>query len=209
MRTIDRLERVEITSRAEWRRWLAVRHDRPEGVWVVSYKKTSGGPYVGYDALVEEALCYGWIDSLPRRLDEKRTMLLFTPRRPGSEWSRLNKQRIERLLAEGLIEPPGMEKIERAKKDGSWSRLDPRETAKMPRDLSAALRANPLAKRHFDAFSPGVRKGIIWWVLTAKQQTTRLRRIAETVRLAAENRKANHPEDRAEGPRTPRKTTPK
>jgi len=115
---------IHLTTRAEWRAWLEQHHARPEGVWLISSKKATGKPRVAYEEAVEEALCFGWIDSIQRTLDDERAMLWFAPRKPRTGWSKLNKQRIERLTAAGLMAPAGLAKIEAARQDGSWSALD-------------------------------------------------------------------------------------
>jgi uncharacterized protein YdeI (YjbR/CyaY-like superfamily) len=181
---------VHPLSRAEWRQWLAEHHTRPQGVWLISYKKATGKPTVTYDEAVEEALCFGWIDSKGNKLDDERTMLWFAPRRPGTGWSRPNKERIERLIAAGLMMPAGLAKIERAKADGSWSALDAVEALEVPPDLAAALAANPAAEEHFTAFPRSAKRAILFWIQSAKRAETRANRIAETVRLAAENIRA-------------------
>jgi len=153
--------------------------------------KNTGQPRVEYDEAVEEALCFGWIDSLPRKLDDERSMLLFTPRKPKSGWSKLNKTRVEKLLAAGLMTEAGLEKIEMAKQNGAWTALDAVESLAVPPDLQAALDANPTACGHFKQFSNSARKGILQWTESAKRPETRQKRIAETVTLAEKNGKAN------------------
>ena len=123
-------------TRAEWRAWLGENHTRPEGVWLVTYKKATGKPRVEYEDAVEEALCFGWIDSKPNKLDEERTLLWFAPRKPGTGWSRPNKERVARALSAGLMMPAGLTKIEAAKQDGSWTALDGIEQLEMPADLT-------------------------------------------------------------------------
>ena len=113
-------ELVHAETRAEWRRWLAANHASTPGVWLVSWRKPTGRPSVGYDAAVEEALCFGWIDSLAKKIDEERSRQLFTPRRPRSNWSTSNVERVERLLAAGLMEPAGLAAVEDAKARGAW-----------------------------------------------------------------------------------------
>ena len=115
---------VQCETRAEWRMWLAEHYRRDQGVWLVTFKKASKRPYLGYEDSVEEAVCFGWIDSRNRALDEDRTMLWFAPRRKGSGWSRSNKTRVAKLIESGLMTEAGMEKIEAAKLDGSWNALD-------------------------------------------------------------------------------------
>lgn len=188
---LDQLATFHARTRAEWRAWLADNHRTAPGVWLISSKKSTGLPRVEYDEAVEEALCFGWIDSLPRKLDDERSMLLFTPRKPKSGWSKLNKTRVEKLLAAGLMTEAGLEKIELAKQNGAWTSLDAVESLTIPPDLQAALDANPTALGHFEQFSKTVKKGILQWIESAKRPETRQKRIDETVMLAAKNEKAN------------------
>lgn len=186
---------VLVRTRAEWRQWLQQHHGRTQGVWLVTFRQGSGEPAPGYDAAVEEALCFGWVDSRPRKLDERRTMLWFAPRKPGSGWARPNKLRVERLIAEGLMAPAGLAKIEAAQADGSWTKLDAVEDSAdsglVPDDLATALAAWPDASRHWDAFPRSARRGILEWIVQAKTAATRAKRVQETARLAQENRRAN------------------
>lgn len=178
-------------TRAEWRAWLAEHHTRREGVWLISYKKETGKPRFDYDIAVEEALCFGWIDSKPNKLDEERSLLWFAPRKPRTGWSKLNKERVERLTAEGLMMPAGLAKVEAAKQDGSWAALDAIEALEIPPDLEAALAAYPAAKPNFEAFPKSVKRGILEWIATARKSETRAKRIQETAQLANENIRAN------------------
>lgn len=187
----DPIETVHPLTRAEWRGWLQKNHARSAGVWVITFKKSTGQPRVEYDEAVEEALCFGWVDSKPRKLDDTRSMLYFSPRKPGSGWSAPNKQRVERMIATGQMQPAGMAKIEAAKVDGSWSALDAVEQLVVPDDLAAALAALPDASRYFDAFPRSVKRGILEWIQNAKTSATRQKRIAETARLANTNERAN------------------
>ena len=168
MAQLNNLERVEVDSRQAWRKWLNKNQSQSESIWLVTYKKHTGDRYLSYDAIVEEALCFGWIDSLPRKLDEDRSMLLISPRQQKSVWSKLNKERAEKLICDGLMTPAGLKKIERAKADGSWIFLDDVEALLIPDDLSAALAANPVAKQNFEKFSPSSKKGILQWIKMAK-----------------------------------------
>jgi uncharacterized protein YdeI (YjbR/CyaY-like superfamily) len=145
---------------------------------------------VPYADAVEEALCFGWIDGQTQKVDADRYMQLFTPRRPRSGWSKINKGRIERMLEQGLMTRAGLERIEAARRDGSWERLDAMEAFEMPADLEAAFVANTAARLHFDAFPPSTRIGLLGWVASAKREDTKARRIEELVRLAAEGRRA-------------------
>lgn len=182
---------TEPHSRAEWRAWLAEHHTQSTGVWLVSYKKYTGKPTVTYAEAVEEALCFGWIDSKPRKLDDERSMLWFAPRKPRSGWSRVNKERIERLTAAGLMMPAGQARIDAAVQDGSWGLLDAVEALEVPADLAEALAAYPDAAANFAAFPRSARRGILEWIVQAKTPATRAKRIAETARLAEQNQRAN------------------
>jgi uncharacterized protein YdeI (YjbR/CyaY-like superfamily) len=182
---------IHIETRAEWRAWLEQNHTRTEGIWLISNKKSSGKPRLDYGEAVEEALCFGWIDSKGKMLDEERTMLWFAPRKPGSGWSRPNKERVDRLIAAGQMSSAGLAKIEAAKQDGSWNALDAVEALEIPADLMEALAANPPAKGNFEAFPRSVKRGILAWIASAKRPKTRAIRVAETARLAAENIRAN------------------
>lgn len=186
-------ERVEITSRDAWRGWLQEHHAQRHSIWLVTWKKTAGERHVPYDAIVEEALAFGWVDSLPRKLDEKRTMLLLSPRKPGSGWSRINKERVAKLIAAGRMTPAGQAKVDAARADGSWAKLDRVETLALPDDLQAALHETRDAERNFTAFPPSAKRGILEWIGNAKRAETRAKRIAQTVREAALNRRANQP----------------
>lgn len=178
-------------SRAEWRAWLTLNHARSQGVWLISYKKATGKPRFEYDEAVEEALCFGWIDSKPNKLDAERSKLWFAPRKPGTGWSKPNKERVERMIAAGLMAPAGLAKVEAARQDGSWFALDAVEALEVPPDLAAALAAYPAAQDNFAAFPRSARRGILEWISTAKTAATRARRVEETARLAQENQRAN------------------
>ena len=180
---------VQCETRDEWRGWLAENNGRDDGVWLVTFKKASGRPSMGYDASVEEALCFGWVDSRTRGLDEERSMLWFAPRRKGSGWSRSNKERVERLIGSGLMTDAGLAKIQAAKRDGSWTALDAVERLEVPPDLKAAFAALPGAAENFDALPRWVKRAILEWISTAKRQSTRDRRVEETARLAQVNQR--------------------
>lgn len=166
-------------------------HESAESIWLVTFKKTSGKPYVSYDVVVEEALCFGWIDSLPRKLDDERTMLLLSPRKPGSAWSKANKERVERMNAAGKMRPAGLRKIEEAKADGSWTFLDDVEALVVPDDLAAALAEYENAEKNFADFPPSTKRGILEWIKHAKRAETRSKRVRETAELASRNVRAN------------------
>jgi len=179
-------------SRAEWRKWLAANHASSKGIWLVLIKKGAGVAGIMYSEAVEEALCFGWIDSRPGTLDNERYRLYVAPRKPGSVWSKLNKQRIRKLAKEGHMTSAGLVKIEAARKDGSWNTLDEIDRLGMPADLLEQLSTNEEAKRNFEGFSTSSKKIILFWIASAKRDETRQKRIEETVRLAAQNIKAAH-----------------
>jgi uncharacterized protein YdeI (YjbR/CyaY-like superfamily) len=182
---------VHPATRAQWRQWLAQNYTRKAGIWLISYKKDTGKPRFEYEEAVEEALCFGWIDSKPNKLDDERSMLWFAPRKARTGWSKLNKDRVERLLAAGLIMPPGLAKIEAAKVDGSWFALDAIEALEIPPDLAQALIEHPGAQANFEAFPKSAKRGILEWIAIAKKPETRAKRVTETAQLAAQNIRAN------------------
>lgn len=184
-------ERIPVETTAEWGTWLEQHHGRHQGVWLVSWKKHTGRAAIGYDDAVTEALRFGWVDSLARRLDDDRSMLWFAPRRKGSAWSRSNKQRIARLETERRMEPAGRAAVDAAKADGTWSLLDEVEDLVVPDDLAAAFDTQPGSRAEWDAFPPSVRRGILEWIVLAKRPDTRSRRIEETARLARKGERAN------------------
>jgi uncharacterized protein YdeI (YjbR/CyaY-like superfamily) len=190
VRHVDGRELVEVPDRVAWRRWLEERHEQREAIWLVFHKKSSDGASPSYEEAVEEALCFGWIDSTVKRLDERRNLQLFAPRKPRGTWSQSNKERVVRLEREGLLAPAGIAAIERAKANGSWTALDAAERLEEPPDLADALDANTAAREHWNGFSPSSRKSILWWVTSAKRPETRAKRVETTVRMAAKGPRA-------------------
>jgi uncharacterized protein YdeI (YjbR/CyaY-like superfamily) len=178
---------IQPATRAAWRRWLERHHTRDKGVWFVYFKKSSGKQRFTYDDLVEEALCFGWIDGQARALDAERSMLWLSPRKPKSVWSAPNKVRVARVIAAGLMHPAGQAKVDAAKANGSWTALDATDRLEVPKDLAAALAATPKARAHFDAFPVTAKKAVLEWVRQAKRPGTRALRIAEAARMAAAN----------------------
>ncbi|MBB5236040.1 YdeI/OmpD-associated family protein [Deinococcus budaensis] len=181
----------EPDSRAGWRAWLEAHHETDKGVWLVLRKKAAGPVNLTGGEAVEEALCFGWIDSKPRKLDETRSMLYFAPRRAGSGWSAVNKARIERMQAAGRMTPAGQAKIDAAIRDGSWTRLDAVDALEVPPDLAGALAAEAGARAQWDAFPRSARRGILDWIAGAKTAATREKRVRETATLAARGERAN------------------
>ena len=178
-------------TRAEWRAWLLEHFEQKTGVRLVFDKKSSGSRQLSYNDQVEEALCFGWVDSKPGKFDEHHSMLYFSPRKAKSGWSKPNKERIVRLLEQGLIMPAGLAKIEAAKKDGSWEKLDGVEALEIPDDLKKALAGFLSATANFDAFPKSTKSGILQWIVQAKKLETRAARIEETARRAEQNIRAN------------------
>ncbi len=194
------LEKVFVESAAELRGWLKENHARETSVWLVKWKKGFGKSYISYDKMVDELLCFGWIDSLPKKLNEEKTMCRISPRKPKSNWSRINKERIDRLIESGRIHEPGLRMVELAKSTGTWSFLDDVENLIIPEDLEIAFSANPDARTYFERFPDSSKRSILEWIKTAKQDSTREKRIRETVEKAGKNIKANHPKGRDAGP---------
>jgi uncharacterized protein YdeI (YjbR/CyaY-like superfamily) len=184
----DKYPKIELNDRQEWRSWLAEHHATAAGIWLVTFKKSSGKARLDYEAAVEEALCFGWIDSTANTVDDERSMQLYTPRKLGSGWSRPNKQRIERLVDAGLMMPAGQAMIDAARADGSWTLLDAVEDLIVPDDLAAALGANEEARLGFDRFPKSVKKQLLQSVYTAKRPETRSKRIDAVVAAALEGR---------------------
>jgi uncharacterized protein YdeI (YjbR/CyaY-like superfamily) len=189
-------EIIDVASREEWRAWLEAHHEQQESILLVTWRKGTSPRYIPTPEIVEEALCFGWIDSTRRKLDEDRSTLLISPRRPRSGWSAINKARVEKLIAEGKMTPAGMAKIEQAKADGSWTRLDDLDDETLPDDLELSLMSTPDALRHFEAFPPSYRRMAIGWVRDAKRPETRERRIARIVSAAARNERVGYDEKR-------------
>jgi len=188
--TPDTAPRVHAETRAQWRRWLLAHHEHEKAVWLVSWKKATGRPSVSYDDAVSEALCVGWVDSKPQKLDDERAMLYFSPRKPTSAWSRPNKIRVGMLREAGLMLPAGEAVIAQAISSGAWALLDDVEDLIIPPDLVVALGEYPLARANWDQFPPSARRGILEWIVQAKRPQTRAGRILETAELASRNQRA-------------------
>jgi len=191
MGALDDAPDLQCRTRAQWRAWLARNHATSKGVWAVYYKKTASGSSPDYEELVLEALCFGWIDSIARRVDDERTKLYFCPRKKRGVWAATNKARIERLIADGLMAPAGQQIIDQAKADGSWTALDEGDALAETADLVKAFRGYPGSRANWKAFPPGVREQLIYWITSAKKPETRTQRVDEVARLAQQNIRAN------------------
>jgi uncharacterized protein YdeI (YjbR/CyaY-like superfamily) len=187
---LDDYEQVLVSSRAEWREWLEANADTSPGIWLVMPRRGNDDPAPTYDEVVEEALCFGWIDSTVRTRDERVALQLLTPRKPSSTWSASNKERLARLIPAGLMTERGLRVVDAAKANGSWEILDSVERLEVPDDLAAALDADPAARAYFDGMPPGVRKQNLFFVISAKRPETRAARIAKIVTAAREGRRA-------------------
>lgn len=183
---------IQAASREEWRAWLEAHHQTEASVWLIIFRKGGGTPSVQYPEAVDEALCFGWIDSKPNKRDDGSYYQFFSRRNPKSNWSRVNKEKVARLMAEGRMHPSGLAMVDLAKRDGTWDALDEVENLTLPDDLQARFAANPAAFRHWEAFPRSSKRGILEWILNAKKPEKRLKRIEETVALAEKNIRANH-----------------
>jgi len=190
MSALDEAPWVEAEDRATWRAWLEANHATSTGAWLVTWRTRSGRVGLDYEAAIEEALCFGWVDSTGGRVDDDRGKLYFAPRKPRSGWAATNKARVERLIAAGRMAPAGLAAIERAKANGSWEVLDSVERLEVPNDLAAALAAVPPAAASFAAFPPSARKQLLGWVALAMRPETRAARIREIAEAAARNERA-------------------
>ncbi len=178
-------------NRKAWRKWLEQHHAKEQSVWLIIYRKQTGIPSVYYSEAVDEALCFGWIDSKPNKRDDESFYQFFSKRKPKSVWSLINKAKVETLLQQGLMAPAGLAVIEIAKQNGSWAALDEVDALIIPAEMEAMFRENKKAAVNFHAFPPSAKKGILQWILGAKTLPTKMKRITETVNLAAENIRAN------------------
>lgn len=181
------MKTFEAPDRDTWRAWLAAHRDRESEIWLVYHKKGSGVPSITYEQSVEEAIAYGWVDSLIKKIDEHKYARKFTPRKPESVWSVTNVKRAEKVIAEGLMTTHGMTLVEAAKASGAWQhpKNPPKLEAVMPAELEGALAGSKKAKTAFDQMKPRHQKEYMLWVGTAKREDTRLRRAAQAVEMLA------------------------
>jgi uncharacterized protein YdeI (YjbR/CyaY-like superfamily) len=180
----------KMRSRRQWRAWLTKNHATAQEMWLVIYKKHTGRPDLTYIEALEEALCFGWIDGILERIDDEKHTIRFSPRKKDSIWSELNKKRVTRLIEEGRMTESGLAKINEAKANGQWDQAAEREDVTIvPLALTMALAENAQARQSFEKLAPCYRKQFIYWVAVAKRDETRQKRVAEAVRLLADNRK--------------------
>ncbi len=187
----DGIKTYYAKDRKTWRKWLEKNGDKEKSIWLIIYKKGALKKSVIYPDAVEEGLCFGWIDSKANKRDENSFYLFFAKRNPLSKWSKINKERVRRLIEKALMTSKGLEVIELAKSNGAWVALDSIDNLELPVDLETALTQNAEAFKHFNAFPRSVKKGISEWTMNAKRSETRIKRIEETVLLAEKNIRAN------------------
>ncbi|HYM84521.1 MAG TPA: YdeI/OmpD-associated family protein [Candidatus Dormibacteraeota bacterium] len=190
MSALDDAPSVFADDRETWRAWLTANHATARGAWLVTWRPRSGRQGLDYEAAVEEALCFGWVDSTGGRFDDERGKLYFAPRKTRSPWAATNKARVERLIADGRMRSAGLAAIERAKSNGSWEVLDSVERLEVPHDLATALEARPPAPEKFAGFSPSARKMLLGWIALAQRPETRADRIAKVAEAAQRGERA-------------------
>jgi len=184
------MKQVYVKTRDEWRNWLNQNHVRNTGIWLVFYKKHTGKPTLEYDAAVEEALCFGWIDSIIKKLDDERYVRKFTPRKSDSRWSELNRKRVKKLMKQQLMTESGVARVKEARKSGLWEECDrPEISFEIPREFESALAINSKAKMFFEQLAPTYRKQFVGWISVAKRPETRDRRVSESIALLEQGKK--------------------
>jgi uncharacterized protein YdeI (YjbR/CyaY-like superfamily) len=186
------IKTFQAKSRRAWRKWLEKNHVKEKSVWLIIHHKTNRAASVYYDEAVEEALCFGWIDSKPNKRDEESYYLFFSQRKPKSNWSKVNKERVEKLTEQGLMTAAGQTMIDLAKKSGTWLALNTVDNLEMPLDLQKHFDKNKTAFKNFQAFPPSSKRIILEWIRSAKRPETRLQRIKQSVELAEKDVRANH-----------------
>jgi uncharacterized protein YdeI (YjbR/CyaY-like superfamily) len=181
---------LHVTNREDWRQWLEKNHDKEKEVWLIFYKKHTAKLRVHYDDAVEEALCFGWIDSIVKRIDDEKYAQKFTPRKPGSKWSQLNKKRVEKMIKEDRMTEAGLALINAAKKSGKWEQFisQPKELI-IPPVVITALSANKKAWENFNNLAPSYQRQYVGWITTAKKEETRQRRLNEAIILLEQGKK--------------------
>ena len=183
---------VYARTRKTWRAWLQKNHQKEKSVWLIIHNKNSTTKCVNYEEAVEESLCFGWVDSMAKKGDDKSHIQYFTQRKAKGNWSKSNKERVARLIEQGLMHASGQAMIDLAKKSGTWAALEKVQRSIIPEDLKTLLFKNKIAEKYFQAFPPSSKRIILEWIQNAKKPETRKQRIKQTVLLAAKNLRANH-----------------
>ncbi|TZF98451.1 hypothetical protein FW781_00535 (plasmid) [Chryseobacterium panacisoli] len=189
MGTTSARSTVYVNTKAEWREWLKENHHVEQSIWLVCNTKKSNLPVVYWTELVDEALCYGWIDSTRKTIDESSFMQLFSRRKPNSTWSKINKEKVEKLIENELMTKAGFETIRVAKENGSWTILDTVEELEIPEDLDEAFKLHGGSETYFLSLSKSIKKMLLQWIVVAKRPETRKKRIDEIAIQAAQNKK--------------------
>ncbi len=190
MSALEDAPQLHVDDRATWHLWLEANHAAARGVWLITWRPRTGRPRLEYEDMIEEALCYGWVDGTGGVLDEERGRLYFAPRKPRSVWAASHKARVEKLIAEGRMTAAGMAAIERAKANGSWEVLESSDRLEVPEDRASARAARPQAAANFAAFTPSQRKMQLAWIAMARRPETRAGRIEKIAEAAARNERA-------------------
>ena len=176
-------------SAGKWRAWLQKNHAKEQSVWLICYKQNAGKPTLSWSEAVDEALCFGWIDSTRKTIDEHSFMQFFSRRKANSTWSRINKDKVEVLIADGKMAQAGLDSIALAKKNGSWNLLDTVDTLEIPKDLGKEFQLRRGSKEYFLSLSKSIRKMMLQWIVLAKRPETRAKRILEIAEHAAKKQK--------------------
>lgn len=178
-------------NRTDWRKWLEKNHQLKQSIWLIYFKSSTKIPSISWSEAVDEALCFGWIDSTKKTIDKERYMQYFSKRKPNSTWSKINKEKVAKLIQNNLMTKAGIASIEIAKQNGTWTLMDDVEKLIIPKDLRIALNNYKGAMEFFQSQSKSIKKGMLYWVVIAKRVETRKKRIAEIAQLAAKGMKPN------------------
>jgi len=176
-------------NKQQWRKWLEKNHVKKDAIWLVMYKQKAKKPTITWSESVDEALCFGWIDSVKKKLDDERSIQFFSKRKPKSTWSKINKEKVKKLIETKQMTEAGLLCIEIAKQNGSWTILDSVEELEVPGDLETELKLKTNAYDFFFGLSKSTKKGMLQWLVMAKREETRQKRIKEIVELAEKKQK--------------------
>jgi len=184
------MNQLYVKSGMEWRKWLTKSHNKVDELWLIFYKRGTGKPSIDYEVAVEEALCFGWIDSIIKKIDEERYARKFTPRKDKSVWSESNKKRVKKVIKEGRMTECGLMKIKAAKKSGKWyEELKPDISFNIPADFEKALKKNKKAKDNFDKITLSHKKRYYMWINLARKKETKEKRIKESIKMLGQEKK--------------------
>ncbi len=187
---MEKIKEIYFKNRIEWREWLSINHSSSKGLYLIFHKVSSKKESMRWEEAVKEALCYGWIDSVVKKIDDEKRKQLFSPRKPKSGWSKLNKDHIKKLIAKDLLHDSGLQKIKNAKADGSWSISDNAENLIITNELKKEFDKNKIAFKNFQTFSKSYKKAYLHWLYSAKRKETRKKRLIEIINLCEQNIKS-------------------